>query len=90
MKKLIELHKQWGKKGGLPATGLCGSIPSKYENTFELLNPTKDDYGKLANKRFSLNWWGSGLNRDDKKKYYTYTPLRQTIVLLICAMHDEI
>ena len=89
--KLIKLHKQWVKKGELPEFGLCDSIPSKYENILELLTPTEDDFKQLRKNGLCTNFWGSGLDvYVFWDKFVAYTPLRETIVLLICAMHDEI
>lgn len=89
--KLIKLHEEWSEKGKLPNIGLCSSTPSKYRNTLGLLKPTMDDFKQLDKNGLCTNFWGSGLNAYDFwDKFVAYTPLRQTIVLLICAMHDEI
>lgn len=89
-KKLIELHKEWSEKGRLPNFGLCTVVPESYEKAFDLLLPTDDDYFEIEKQRHATTYWGSGLNQSSVDRFNKYTPLRQTIVLLICAMRKEI
>lgn len=91
-KKLIELHDEWLKSKNLPSLGLCNSVITGNGNQL-LLNrfiPNDKEFTKLATKGYCTTYWGSGLKLGDDRKYTRYTPLRQTIVLLICAMKGEI
>jgi hypothetical protein len=92
MKKLIDHYKEWVEKERLPKTGLCNSIPRKYSKSLGLFAPTLNDEINLAKLDLSCTFWGSGLSVFDEHfdKCHELTPLRETIILLICAMHDEI
>jgi hypothetical protein len=89
-KKLIDLYKEWMEKGDI-FNGLCGRLDSgDYQETFELFVPTKKEKAQLEETGFCEVYWASGLPKNDKKEESSFTPLRQTIVLLICAMHNEL
>ena len=90
MKKLIDHYKEWIEKGGLPDYGLCNSVPSKYENSLLLFKPTDAELNELECLRMAVFFWASGLTISDLNKKQALTPLRETIILLICAMHYEI
>jgi hypothetical protein len=90
MKKLIEHYKEWAEKGELPDDGLCGSVPYEYIESLLLFKPTKDEFIQLTSLGMSWGYWASGLSSYDLDRYFRLTPLRETIILLICAMHDEI
>ncbi len=88
--KLIDLHKKWMRTGMMDDTGLCNSTPYKYRKTLDLFEPNTKEHSLLFHTYHSNLYWASGLKVDDDNKFYTYTPLRQAIVLLICAMHNEL
>jgi hypothetical protein len=90
MKKLIDNYKEWVEDGGLPDYGLCNSVPSEYRESLLLFVPTDDESDELVKLGISRHYWASGLGVLDPNKLDTLTPLRETIILLICAMHDEI
>ena len=90
MKKLIEHYKEWIEECKLPKFGLCHSVPNKYEESLFLFVPTDDELDELAELGISGHYWASGLTISDLNKKQALTPLRETIILLICAMHDEI
>jgi len=86
--KLIDLHKQWMETGMLPKDGLCNSLRGKYAtNLKKHFDKTIGEYG---------TFWAYPLTYQQQIRHsYTemalsYTPLRQTIVLLICAMNNEL
>jgi len=84
--KLIDLHKEWMEKGLLPNSGLCNTLAFEEPPYSTLLNeilPNKNGY-LLPNGEFIMGDKVTSKIRDE------YTPLRQTIVLLICAMNNEI
>lgn len=90
--KLIDLHKEWCETGNLPNEGLCCSVPA--------LRSLIDDFAPEEFVRHSWNrtpeelrksYWGYGGSSNDRNKIlFEYTPLRQTIVLFIAAMKNEI
>lgn len=96
-KKLIDHYKEWMETGSLGHTGLCcvfeqrrKGILSEYESTFDLFRPDHEDYFNLNREDLATTFWGSGVSLYDDNRLFTFTPLRQTIVLLMCAMNDEL
>jgi len=89
-KKLIALHWEWMKTGSLPEDGLCDTLEyTKYYKDLKNLFETAELYGQ---------YWGAdvGQQYNDSselykfRRYREYGPTRQSIVLLICAMHNEL
>ncbi len=98
-KKLIDLHFEWAKKKKIektkncytPYNGLCYSLNTRGYNDFlDLVTPSKKESDELYGEGFCNAYWGAGLKREDENLMSAYTPLRQTIVLLICAMAGEL
>ena len=90
MKKLIDHYKEWLEKGELPKFGLCHSVPNEYKKSLLLFEPTLYELNEAIDCGMSGLYWASGLTIFDPNKRQALTPLRETIILLICAMHDEI
>jgi hypothetical protein len=94
--KLIDLHKEWMEEGKMSLGGLCYSlrIATNSCDCEELLTdffePTCNDRIKLHKEGCCLIYWASGLPENTINEERIYTPLRQTIVLFICAMIGEI
>jgi hypothetical protein len=90
--KLIYKHYEWAEKGEMEGAGLCCSMPNEYRYILELFKPTKEEYILLIDNGNSMSFWASGLNynADFDDIAFKYTPLRQNIVLLICAMEGEL
>ena len=90
--KLIDKHYEWVEKGEMDDVGLCGSIPDGYFSILEMFKPTTEAFEILFDDNESINFWGSGLTHADSldDRRHKYTPLRQNIVLLICAMEGEL
>lgn len=90
--KLINLYKEWMKKGKMPSLGLCCSVPSTYTDTLDLFEPTAEQENELRLNGKSWAYWGYEGNSTDSSELRcrSFTELRQTVVLLICAMHDEL
>ena len=97
-KKLIDLHFDIMKTELLPRLidGLCSLLKNtKYKETLSLFHPTDDDFISIYKDCEMLSYWGSGLKESAERMgagngRTIYTPRRQSIVLLICAMHGEI
>lgn len=91
--KLIELYKEWMEKGVMKDDGICSALPRKYRRTLEDIEPTDSDLITLRSHGMPTAFWGYGKKRtmySGQDVYNGFTPLRQTIVLLICAIHDEL
>jgi len=85
--KLIDLHKKWMEKGKFQdrqdadgCGGLCNAVPRKYLKILERFRPI--EYKTYWGQRFGTS---TSLNQ-----IYGYNKIRQSIVLLICAMNNEL
>lgn len=96
--KLIELHKQMMETGVLPdfESGICVLLTgTKYREYLTLFEPTEEELIDLSDNGESKFFWASGLfcadeYSGDGNRSTLYTPRRQSIVLLICAMCGEL
>lgn len=73
-------------KGQL-SLGLCAALPRSFQKTFY---PTVDEEDTLLKEGFCPVYWASGLPLYHKDETCVFTPLRQTIVLLMAAMNNEL
>ncbi len=90
--KLIEKHKRWMDKGELDKNGLCNSLNgTKYQYYLDLLSPIFINE-PMGGDEIYWGYEGPGVKISCElyDLQHKYTPLRQTIVLLICAMHNEL
>jgi len=87
-KSYLNLYKAWMRAGKLPAnSGLCQSFHNVglgyYDPLLYMFEPTEEEcirYGLCP-------WWGGdGYN----PQVGEFTPMRQTIVLFLAAMNDEL
>ena len=86
--KLIDFHKEWCEKGELNGeSGLCGAIPIGYFKFFRLIQPTDDELKEHINEGYNYLWWAEP---QGDYGWGIYNSFRQTIVLLICAMNNEL
>jgi hypothetical protein len=92
--KLITNFKKWTSKGIIPEEGLCETLRyTPYERTLNLFNPTGEDFLTLNEENKPTTYWGYGIESNaerTKVRRQGLTPLRQTILALICVMHDEV
>ena len=89
-KKYLPLYKKWMKQGRIPHKskyGCDGGLCSIFGNDkkFQLLHPTMDE---LEYRRI-WGYWGLDENYGDLH-INSFAPLRQTIVLLMAAMNNEL
>ena len=103
-KRLIDLHNQWMKTGLLnysgSSFGLCNTIPNEYRETLSLFIPDiyqlreLYDAGIIDTTKFDFAYWAEDCKPFELPFPETngniYGPTRQAIVLLICAMHNEL
>jgi len=85
----LKYYREWMKAGRLPKKGLCNS--TKYRDRV-LLNL----FAPYDNKWRNLFYWGFNGNlkidhgHDTQERRYSFSPIRQTIVLLMAAMNNEL
>ncbi len=83
-KKYLPLYYEWMENFYLPRPGLCKSVGEEVTNLF---GPS----GEYINDK-----WFWGFNGDEwedetaMQRCYLFTTLRQTIVLFLAAMNDEL
>lgn len=98
MKKHLEFYKQCMETGCLASnglgTGLCAAAEAGFidKQLLRIMQPTDLDENELIAEGYSNGWWGSGMLLMDghDEKRYSFTTLRQTIVLFMAAMNDEL
>ena len=93
-KTLLQHHIEWCEAGWLPNSGLCSTLDIVNDELFnqfrELFTPNDFDKQQLVLEQKSSLYWASGLDVDNEDKSRAYTELRQNIVLLLCAINNEI
>jgi len=100
-KKYLPLYYKWMEAGRMLAghnretSGLCDYFKDLHngnecDELFELMKPTEEDFEELKREGKSCYTWASELPFGIKGEFYTFTPLRQNIVLLMAAMNGEL
>lgn len=86
----LEFYEQCMESGFMEDIGLCNALPHALNNqVFDMVKPTLTDFCELDGKGLSSLFWASGLNSFDPNRYTLFTPLRQTLVLLMAAIAGE-
>jgi hypothetical protein len=91
--KYLPLYYEWNKRGRMSVNGLCtkfmglGNKAMPFYKEFDFVRPTDKDADRLYMGGYSSAYWAS--DSPDMKEYI-FTPLRQTIVLLMAALNDEL
>jgi hypothetical protein len=90
--KAITLYKRWMKTGIMPEDGLCSCLNEYYEleKHLKLFFPTQDELDKMLKEEKSRYFWASDLHAAAPERKHTFTELRQTILLFIAAMNNEL
>ena len=92
-KKYLPLYEKWMDDGILPQVsnyytgGLCGAGLA-YDTLFDLMKPQNREAGSAT-----IHYWGhdGGVTElSYNVNPYAFTPLRQTILLFLAAMNDEL
>lgn len=93
-KKYLPIYKVWVKNGFMVAipklnVGWCSGLCDEFyhDDLFKIIMPTLEDRIELDSNGLNTFCWGS--NSKDYK-FRKFTTLRQTIVLFMAAMNDEI
>lgn len=89
MGKYLNFYYTNLKRGHLLHDGLC-NCDNINKNKLMLFEPTCNDYTELDIENKSSAYWGAGVNYESPHKAYGFTDLRQTIVLFMAAMNNEL
>jgi hypothetical protein len=88
-KYILELYKEWAEKGMIPDQGLCLTELGRTES-FWMIQPNDDE--EIDESEFVKRlYWGFGEENYESNNdvVYTFTPLRQNLVLLIACLEQE-
>ncbi len=93
--KHLQFYMDCMKRGVMPNSGLCINTVDLggplSEELFRLFIPTDDELFALAKKGYSTSYWGLGVITNDYDILYdAFSPLRQTIVLFMAAINNEL
>lgn len=87
----LKKYHEWMKRGALPQVstyfngGLCGAGLAK---NIELFRPEYEE--RNAEDSSMTSFWADGFDTQSYRRLRDFTPLRQTIVLFLAAMNDEL
>lgn len=87
--KYLAFYMECSRRRKMKYTGLCHAFKDHMEMDypeFELIKPTDEERARLW-PEFNPTWWGSGTEWQELHKF---TPLRQTLVLLMAALNNEL
>ena len=93
-KKYLSIYELWAPKGKMlpgetrDTSGLCDYFNG--DPLFELMKPTVKDEEQLRHEGKSTYVWASDVGYEEDGEFFTFNPLRQTIVLFMAAMNDEL
>lgn len=92
--KYLPLYYKCMETGELPIDGLCNYLIVE-GGDIQLMYPTCEDFDNLRFEGKPTTYWASYEGYEDDRKtrgirMYGFTPLRQTIVLFLAAMNNEL
>lgn len=99
-KKYLPLYEKWMASGVIDnspgidsANGMCDLF--KKHRLWKRVSADPKDKQVLWYENIEIIWWGSGFSeslfyKDPVKVKSEFTPLRQTLVLFMCAMNEEL
>lgn len=90
--KYLKFYKKCMETGELPSEGLCSCLP---EEAIDLIAPSGEEEDTLHTEGKPWLYWGYGktwktAGRTSDLVPRTFTPLRQTLVLLLAAINNEL
>lgn len=80
----LDFYKHCIEFGRMPVAGLCISEDIDSDNLM-LFKPTKEEFGVES----YWYWWAYDGNVDNGRSFI-FSPMRQTIVLFLAAMNNEL
>lgn len=88
--KYLAFYMKCSRIRKMSEAGLCHVFnayrPEDYPE-FKIISPTKKEKQQLCENGFNQTWWGS---ESYFPEHYKFTPLRQTLVLLMAALNNEL
>lgn len=92
--KHLKFYLDCIKTGEMPNEGLClcvneGGMGVLETSLLDLFIPNERERDDLFHDDHSRAYWGSGMG-DMQCAYFQFTPLRQTIVLFMAAINNEL
>jgi hypothetical protein len=93
MGRHLDFYIKCMNDGKLPMEGLCSCYRYiDYEMLEDLFSPDENDIKGLREKDMCYTYWASEAASDDFGEQCTrsFGPLRQTIVLFMAAINDEL
>lgn len=88
MNNYLDSYYKWMETEEMPDDGLCNCFISN--ESLELFKPNQEQVNRLRDEELSELYWGSGLHYNHPDRYSRFTELRQTIVLFMAAMNNEL
>jgi hypothetical protein len=92
--KHLQFYIDCMRTGVIPGDGLCLNTSDcagvLSEVLLETLTPTLDERKQLDKEGYSSAYWASGISRHDPDTYNAFTSLRQTIILFMAAINNEL
>lgn len=91
-KKYLPLYEKWMKSNWVEGgNGLCQHFEWQDKfSEFRLMMPTRNDLHELFKNNHNVTWWASDTSNPYNKEVGEFNTLRQTIVLFMAAMNDEL
>ncbi len=83
--KYLKFYNDAIKYGKMKDAGLCECF--EFDGFIVLFEPTYENKDELRDNKKSVMYWGSD---NGNWLCYKFTPLRQTIVLFMAAMNNEL
>jgi hypothetical protein len=90
-KKYLPLYERWAKAERIPYPGLCSCFEGDCQSA-ELISLFRP-YRVSVYSESNCSFWGYGEDTNTSSLWdecHSFTTLRQTIVLLMAAMNDEL
>jgi hypothetical protein len=88
--KHLKFYKDCMSTGRLPDFGLCYSLGGRL---LQLFTPTIEEKFQLEDEGLCPIYWAYGVSDDfknDEERWHSFSSLRQTIVLLMAAINNEL
>lgn len=84
----LKKYKEWMKSRRLPEAGLCNNLYR--DKMLRLFIPYYREKQRLKRDGYCEIFWAAGVPTDSDGEFRGFTTLRQTIVLFLAAMNNEL
>lgn len=93
-KAYLEDYKRFMETGRMDAMGLCSQYDKedRSDRKLKIMRPDSNDLDNLRRQGLPRRYWGYGfkISPYNTKEFFTFTPLRQTILLFMAALNNEL